>query len=177
MPVCRFGCLLKLLASHDFQSLLGGKLFRFLFASACAGGKYVGVEQQLHGKPLVVIRAGLTGEPVLQRFLLVLLHDLLEHGLVVLERAARNGDVYLVRDEAQHERARRLDAAVQIDRAQKRLGRIGQDGRTLSAAAVLLAVTQTDLLRNTEFPRDLAQRAFTHDRRTQLGRSPSGSSG
>ena len=68
-----------------------------------------------------------------------------------------------------HERARRFDTAVQIDRAQKRLGRVGQDGRALSAAAVLLAVTQTDLLRNAEFPRDLAQRTLTHDRRTQLG--------
>ena len=116
-----------------------------------------------------MIRAGLPGKPVLERLLLVFLHDLLQHGLVVLERAARDCNVHLVRDKPQHECARRLDAAVQIDRAEQRFGRIRQDRRPLAPAAGLLAVAQPDLLRDAEFPRDLAQRALAHDRRAQLG--------
>ena len=116
-----------------------------------------------------MIRAGLPGEPVLQRLLLVFLHDLLQHGLVVLERAARDRNVHLMRDKAQHERARGFDPAVQIDRAEQRLGRVREDRRPLAPAAGLLAVAQPDLLRDAEFPRDLAQRALAHHRRAQLG--------
>ena len=92
ISLCRFGCLLKLLAAHDFQSLLCGKLLRFLFASAGAGSKNVGIEQQLHGEALVVVRTGLACQTVLKRFLLVGINynkDTKEHECVIEEYRKR----------------------------------------------------------------------------------------
>ena len=116
-----------------------------------------------------MVRAGLACQTIFQRFLLVLLHDLLKHGLVVLERTAGQRDLDLVRDEAQHERAGGLDAAIHEDGAEQCLGRIREDGGTLTAAAHFLAVAQTDGLRNADLVRDLVQCALADDSRAQLG--------
>ena len=116
-----------------------------------------------------MVRAGLPCQTIFQRFLLVLLHDLLQHGLVVLERAACQRNLDLVRDEAQHECTGRLDAAVHEDSAEQSLCCVSENGCTLASAAHLLTVPQTDGFRDTDLMRDLIQCALADNCRAQLG--------
>ena len=116
-----------------------------------------------------MVGAALACQAIFQRLLPVLLDDLLQLGLIVGKGAALAGLLCLARDEAQHKGARGLDAAVQVDCAEEGLHRIGQDGRALPAAALLLAVAETDLLVDAKFLGDFIQRMLTHHRRAQLG--------
>ena len=75
-------------------------------------------------------------------------------------------------DEGQHEFARALDAAVQIDGGDQRLKGIGDDGGAGSAAGQFLPVAQTQVLPQTDLVCHDVQRLFTDDGRPQLGQLP-----
>lgn len=82
-----FSCL-RLAHAHQLERLLGCHLLGFLLTPTGALCENVAVEQQFHGEHLGMIGAALACQTVLERFLTVFLHDLLQLGLVVGERTA-----------------------------------------------------------------------------------------
>ena len=111
-------------------------LFGGFFAAATALGQQLAVAPDADRKLLVVVGAGLAGDLVFQHGGRVLLDDLLQTGLVVVLGGLALGD------EGQDEIARGLHAAVQIQRGNDRLERIGDDARAAASAAKVLAVAK-----------------------------------
>ena len=106
----------------------------------------IAVEVHLYGEVLVMVGAMFAGEDVFEPFTGVLLNDLLQHRLVVLERALA-GRLRRRLDVAQHKALRFLQAAgVQIDRRRDRLKDVGEDARPVLAAGMLLAVAEPQQL-------------------------------
>ena len=126
--------------------LLGG-----FFAAATALGQQLTVAPDADRKLLVVVGAGLAGDLVFQHSGRVLLDDLLQTGLVVVLGSLALGD------EGQDEIARGLHAAVQIQRGNDRLERIGDNARAAASAAKVLAVAKAQILTQLNFLCELEQ--------------------
>ena len=137
---------------------------------ALAAADAVRIQVHFHHKVLVVVRPGLAGHHIAKPLRGVLLHNLLQLCLIVLFGALlceRRGD------EGQNEGARGFDSAVEIQRRDNGLERIGHHAGARAPAAQLFAVAQPQpaaqvyLLRKTE-QRRLAHKAGAHARQIAL---------
>ena len=120
-------------------------LFGGFLAAAFALGQKPAVAPDADGELLVVVGAGLAGDFVFQHGAGVLLHDLLQTGLVVVLGGLALGD------EGQDEVAGGLHAAVQIQCGNDGLERVRHDAGPVAAAAQILAVAQAQVLAQVDF--------------------------
>ena len=100
------------------------------------------------------------------------LQPFLQRGLVILgEPRVRAGRVRLLDEPFElplDERPRRLDAAVEIDRGDKRLVAIGDQRELLPSAGFLFAAAQNQVVAEPQLVSQPAERGGRHERRFQL---------
>ena len=117
------------------------RLLRVLFAVSLSPADAVAVEVDLYRKGLVVRRAAFAREHVFQLLLGIALDDLLQLGLMILERQFVQV-LFGAADEPQHKALCRLHAAVEVNRRDHRLERVGQNRRPLAPAGVHFALAK-----------------------------------
>ena len=91
------------------------------------------------------------------------LQPFLQLGLGVLAPVVGGGRHDGLAEQARDQRLRRLEAAVDADRADQRLDRVGQDRRPRRAAAARLALGQLQRLGQAQHQRDLVQAVLAHE--------------
>ena len=133
------------------------------------------VQVHLHEKALVVVGALLAGEAVLEHLAALPLDQLLEGGLIV-PGAVQPLDLP-AEDIPLDDLPGRSDAAVQIDRRQHRLHRVGLDGGPVPSAAGLLPFAQAQVLPQVQLCGHLHQALFAHQSRPGTGQLPLGQVG
>ena len=121
---------------------------------------------------LIVVRTGLASEDILQLLLGVLLDDLLELRLVVFERDGLFLDGR--HDEPEDELSGRVDGPVEIDGGDDRFKSIGHDGGSFSAAVLVLAFSEEEVVSEVDLLRELKEALFADGAGAQLGQSPLG---
>src|SRR6185295_1683283 len=121
----------------------GGALLGDLLARSLAAAGELAREPAFDHEPLVVIGAQLRGQPVFRERPAAPLGDLLEARLGVEgEEMGRAGRPF---EHGADRRARRLEPAVQVDRAEDGLERVGEQGRLRPASRALLADAELEL--------------------------------
>src|SRR5262249_23748118 len=144
-------------------------LLGFFFAGARGGREALAVDQQLDLEELPVVGASGPHQTVLGQRPVARLQELLERRLVVLAGDARPARLLEQRTGLAHdERARVLDAAVQIDRGNQRLVPVGEQRLLAAAAGFLLAAPEQQMIAEAQplgLPR---QRRRRDDRRFRL---------
>ena len=146
--------------------LLGG-----FFAAAGGFGQLFAVAPYANGKLLGVVGAGLAGDLIAQHGAGVLLDYLLQLGLVVFLGGLALGD------KGQDEIAGGLHAAVQIQRGDDGLKRIGHHAGAVAAAAQVLAVAQAQVLAQVDLLGKLEQRILTDEAGAHAGQLALGPAG
>jgi hypothetical protein len=106
--------------------------------------------------------------------------QLLETGLPVEPGAALGRLRHQRVEQSMDDLRRHVQAVLQIDRAEQRLQRVGEDARLVPAAGSLLALAQQQVRAEpgrAEAAGDVGERPHVHDARAQLGELPLGQVG
>ncbi len=93
-----------------------------------------------------MVGAGFADDPVQRGRLVALLHELLQLGLVVAPHLLQTHRLHVRRKQAQRHRAGRLDARVEVDGAEDRFERVGEEGASRAAARGLFAAPEPEIL-------------------------------
>src|ERR1043165_9351360 len=126
--------------------MLGRLLLRLLLRRSLAARRQA-PHLHLHDEALVVIGAGLADDRVLRQRQSLPLRQLLQRGLVVVEEEIVGVDALdVVAEGALDQRARRLDAGVEVDRRDHGLEEIRQERILLPPARLLFADAEVDHL-------------------------------
>src|SRR5436190_2817157 len=126
------------------QGLFRRLLLRLLLRRSLAA-RHETANLHLDDEALLVIRADLLHDAVLRQLKSLPLRQLLQRRLVVLEQQIFGVDRFdVLRERALDQRARRFDAAVEVNRGDHRFEKIRQQRLFLAAAGLLLAHTEID---------------------------------
>ena len=161
------------------ESVEGGEgrgLLRVLLGATGADSEHRPVAEHLRGEDLVVVRPGRRG-PVLGRHPALRRQPLLERRLPVETVESTQGALKARSHMGDHHGARRLHAAVEVDRAEHRLEGVGQDGVLIATSGGPLTAAEVDVLSETERTRDLGEGALVDHRLAQVGEGPLGEIG
>ena len=125
--------------AHQLQRLPRRLLFGDFFGMPLSPADAVGVEVHFHHKMLVVVRAAFPRHHIAQPLFGILLHYLLQPGLVVLPGGLALGD------KRKDKGPGGFQAAVQVDGGDHRLEGVGEDAGPLTAAAAFLPLAQAEI--------------------------------
>src|SRR6185369_7033945 len=145
-----------------------GRLLRRAPACAAAFGHHAELlHAAFHDEGLVVrLALGLEDRIARQRET-PRLQVLLERGLRVLLDREPFGALEPAREHAAHGRLHRHEAAVEEDRAEESLERVGEDRGTPETAALELALPEPQALSQAKLEGDLRKRGLVHERGAQ----------
>src|SRR5581483_10246506 len=145
-----------------------GRRFRLLLRPALAPPPQLAVHAHLRVEPLRVIRT-LVAHRVPRQLGEVPSHELLQARLVVLTARtfARLADA--VTEQVEHEPLRGRPPSREVDGAEHRFQRVGEDRRLLAPTRARLALPEEQRLTELQLACDLGQRGRAHDRRPHLG--------
>ena len=147
---------------------LGGLLLRLLLAAAGAGAVRDASDAGGSSEGLLVVGTGL-GDQVLGHAEALGRGELLETGLPVQAGAEVGGLLDQRVEQPVHQFGGRVEALVEIDRADHRFQGVGEDGRLVPAARALFAPAEPDEGAQVEAAADLRQRTRVDHRGPQLG--------
>ena len=133
-----------------------------LFTRAGAGTDLPAVEQDMNVKFLAVVRASLRDELIAQLLRFFALHELLQLRLIIVG-LFRLGE--LRQDEPRHDVAGHGKASVQIAGSHNGLHNIAEDARAAAAAALILAVSEQQMLAERETLRHGGKALFADELR------------
>src|SRR6478672_279504 len=146
---------------------LGGLLLGLLLGPAGAVPVEALADLDLGGEGLLVVGA-LVRDDVLGDAEGVLGGELLEAGLPVQAGAESGGVLHQRVEEQVHDLAGGLEPAAEVDRADERLDRVGQDRGLVAPAGGLLAPAELDVPAEVDGAGHLGEGAGVHDRGPQL---------
>src|ERR1051325_1075078 len=154
------------------QCMLGRLLLRLLLRRPLpAPGQ--APDLHLHDEALVVIGADLADHRVLRQRQPLSLRQLLQRGLVVVEEEVVGVDALdVVAEGALDQRARRLDAGVEVDRRDDGLEQVRQERVLLPPARLLLADAEVDHVAHAVFARLRSEARRAHQVRLDLRERP-----
>ena len=116
-----------------------------------------------------MVGAGLAQQGVAQALAALALYELLQLRLVVAEQQRGAAGVQRGEYVPLYKAARGVHAAVEIERRDDGLHRVGEDGGALAAAGVLLAAAEADVAAQAQLRGDGVQALLTHQASPQPG--------
>src|SRR5439155_6849431 len=119
-------------------------LLRLFLVAAVATPQRPSVHDDLDGEELLVIGPVLAGDAVLRVRLEFSLHVFLEHALVIRKIRVAQDLVHLAQEKPLGQLPRRLEPAVQVDRADDSFQRVRQDRGAVPASRLVLRLAQED---------------------------------
>src|SRR6185295_13171126 len=119
-------------------------LLRLFLVAPVATPQRPAVHDDLDGEQLLVVGPVLAGDAVLGMRLELTLHVFLEHALVIRQIRVAQDLVHLAQQEAFGELPGRLEAAVQVDRADDSFQRVRENRRAIAAARFVLRLAEQD---------------------------------
>ena len=132
------------LSLQIFQCRLCGHLLGAFLAAAAADTDHTAIETDLHFKTLVVVRAGFANQCIGEDLIFLLLYQLLQCGFIV--SIVHLFDRHFHQNKLFDDALGCLHAAIQETCGNHGFHRISQNGITVAAAALFLAVAQHQML-------------------------------
>src|SRR4051794_1430686 len=157
----------RLARRHPFPRSPRRGLLGLLLRSALAVAVGPAVEQHRREEALRVIRS-LVAHLVARQLVEPLGRELLQPRLVVVAAGAGRGLDDARREQAQHHLPRRVHPAVEVDRGDHGLHRVGEDRRLLATTGAVLTLAEQQARPERDPGRDLGQHLGVHHRGPHL---------